>query len=62
MEGSKKARKRAQDQARAAEMKRLGIERTTGRCPVCYALVNADFLMSGMATHRCGNDEKSRRR
>lgn len=54
MEGSKKARLKAANQARAAAMKRDGIERTTGRCPICYALYHADMLVRGYASHRCG--------
>lgn len=53
MEGNKKNRQKQRDQERAAELKRLGIERTTGRCPICNKLVHADYLKAGMSTHRC---------
>ena len=53
MDGNKKNLRKQRDQARAAEMKRLGIERRTGRCPVCNTLVLADFLREGMTAHRC---------
>ena len=33
------AERRNKDQAMAARMKSLGIERTSGRCAVCYRLV-----------------------
>ena len=53
MEGNKKNRRKAQDQARAAQLKRDGIERTTGRCPICNKIIHADYLDRGMASHRC---------
>lgn len=37
----------------AAELKRLKIERRTGRCPICNKVIYADYLKGGMATHRC---------
>jgi hypothetical protein len=32
-------RRRTKDQAMASMMKRAGIERTSGRCPVCHGIV-----------------------
>ena len=39
-------RRAERDRERAAEMKRLGIERTTGRCPNCYRIVTCDSSKS----------------
>lgn len=44
--GGSKARLKAKNQSRAMEMKRLGIERTTGRCAVCYRIVTVDSSKS----------------
>lgn len=60
MEGSKKARTKQLNQARAAEMKRLGIERTTGRCPICNKVYHADMLREGYAAHRCEGGRDNR--
>lgn len=46
------ANKRNRDKARAGEMKRLGIERTTGRCPQCYQMITVDSSKSKY-THIC---------
>lgn len=35
----KKGRRRAKDQQMAGELKRLGVERDTGRCVVCYGTI-----------------------
>jgi hypothetical protein len=53
MEGNKKNRRKQEDQARAAEMKRLGIERTQGRCPICNRVYHADMLGRGYGEHHC---------
>lgn len=53
MEGSKKTRRKQEDQARAAAMKRDGIERTTGRCPICNRVYHADMLARGYLAHHC---------
>lgn len=46
-------KRRAQrDRERAAQMKRDGIERTTGRCPQCYKIVTCDSRISRY-THVC---------
>lgn len=45
-EGGSAKRKQQRDKQRAAEMKRLGIERTTGRCPNCYKIVACDSSKS----------------
>lgn len=34
--------KQQRNKQMAAELKRLGIERTTGRCAVCYQIVECD--------------------
>lgn len=50
-EGS--GRRRAQrDKERAAWMKRLGVERTTGRCANCYRLITVDSSRTRY-THIC---------
>lgn len=36
------AERKMKDKVTAGHMKRLGIERTTGRCPVCYRIVEID--------------------
>ena len=51
MADARNARKQ-KDQDRAAMMKRLGIERTTGRCAVCYAIITVDSSKSRY-THKC---------
>jgi len=48
-----KAARREKNQKIAQYMKDHKIERTQGRCPVCYRLVHADYLNRGMAGHRC---------
>ena len=53
MEGNKKNRRKQEDQARAAAMKAAGIERTTGRCPICNKVYTADMLGRGYAAHHC---------
>lgn len=55
-----KAQRREHNQAIAARMKEEKIERTTGRCPICYRLYHADMLGRGYASHRC-EDVKDRR-
>lgn len=50
--------RREKNQARAQEMKRLGIERTTGRCPICQKVYHADMLGRGYAAHRCDVPER----
>lgn len=45
-EGGAAKRKSQRDKERAAEMKRLGIVRTTGRCPNCYRIVVCDSIKS----------------
>lgn len=47
-----RARRKERNQSRAMEMKRLGIERTTGRCSVCYRIVSVDSWKSRY-THVC---------
>lgn len=45
---------RAKDQARAAYLKERKIERTTGRCALCYKEVTIDNVLKGTKfTHRC---------
>jgi hypothetical protein len=48
-----KAQRREHNQRMAMAMKDAGIERTTGRCPVCNAVYHADFLRRGWLSHRC---------
>lgn len=43
------------DKQMASHMKKLGIDRTTGRCAVCYKEVSIDNPAKGTRfTHRCG--------
>ena len=51
-EGGAAARRRERDKARAGHMKRLGIERTTGVCALCYRLITIDSIKSRY-THVC---------
>jgi hypothetical protein len=53
MDGNKKNRRKAEDQARASAMKRDGIERTTGRCPICNKVYTANMLERGYLAHHC---------
>lgn len=48
-----KTQRRKKNQEIAARMKRDGIERTTGRCPICNKLYSADMLGRGYAAHHC---------
>ena len=49
-----KTESRTKDQARAAYLKAHGIERTTGRCAICYKEVTVDNALKGTRfTHRC---------
>jgi hypothetical protein len=51
-QGGAAARRSAKDKARAAYMKRLGIERTTGRCAQCYRIITINSSKSRY-THIC---------
>jgi hypothetical protein len=51
-EGGAAKRKQQRNRERAAEMKRLDIERTTGRCAQCYRIVTVDSRKSRY-THIC---------
>jgi hypothetical protein len=51
-DGGKGRAQSAKDQARAAALKALGIERTTGRCAVCYRIIAVDSCKSRYS-HRC---------
>lgn len=49
-----RAEQKAKDQARAAYMKERKIERTTGRCALCYKEVTVENAAKGTKfTHRC---------
>jgi hypothetical protein len=49
-----KAARKAKNEAIAARMKADKIERTTGRCCICYVVYHADFVLGrGFASHRC---------
>jgi hypothetical protein len=48
-----KTARKEKNQRIAAQLKADGIERTTGRCPICNKVIHADFLKAGMASHRC---------
>jgi len=48
-----KADRKIKNQAMAAQPFELGIERRTGRRPVCTRLYNADMLKEGYSAHRC---------
>jgi hypothetical protein len=53
MDGNKKNRRKQADQERAAALKRDGIERTQGRCPICNKVYSANMLDRGYAAHHC---------
>lgn len=51
-----KTEQRGKDQARAAYLKDHQIERTTGRCAICYKEVTVDNVNKKTKfTHRCTN-------
>jgi hypothetical protein len=54
MAGTKgSAQRRSQrDKERAAELKRRGVERTTGRCGNCYRMITIESSKSRYS-HRC---------
>ena len=54
-----KTQRREKNQAIAAAMKAARIERTQGRCCVCYKVYNADFLGRGYAGHVCAHNKKN---
>lgn len=41
-QGGAGQRRSQKDKERAAQMKRDGVERTTGRCPNCYRIVTCE--------------------
>ena len=43
------------DKRMAAELKRNHVERTTGRCPVCYRIVTSENLNAGTRNKHIGN-------
>lgn len=54
--GTSASRRSVKDKEMAAEMKRKGIERWTGVCPMCYSIIpNDTFGGFGAARHltRC---------
>jgi hypothetical protein len=53
-----KAARKEKNQRMAQDMKRRGEERTSGRCPVCYAVYHADMLKAGYQAHRCKSFQK----
>lgn len=53
-EGGRKNELKRRNQARAARMKALGIERTTGRCALCYRIIAVDSAKSRYR-HRCNH-------
>lgn len=50
--GSGGSNQSAKDKAMAARLKRLGIERTTQVCPLCYRTISCHSIKSRY-THRC---------
>jgi hypothetical protein len=50
--GASAGNTRAKDQARAAALKKAGIERTSGRCPICNAIVSTNSFQNHIATHK----------
>lgn len=52
MAGDGPKNKSQRDKERAAQMKRDGVCRTTGRCSVCYRLISVDSWKSRY-THIC---------
>lgn len=53
------ADRRNKDQAMAARMKSLKIDRTDMRCPMCHAVIAQVKLMAHLAT--CGGQQKDKR-
>lgn len=51
-ESGSAARKRQRDRQRAAELKRLGVVRTSGRCAICYRIIVVDSNKSRYS-HNC---------
>jgi hypothetical protein len=49
--GAAKDNKKAKDQAMAAMMKRLGIERTMMRCPICHVEISVRHAYVHIAFH-----------
>lgn len=50
--GGKGRTRSARDQERAARLKALDIERTTGRCALCYRIITV-LSRKSRYTHRC---------
>ena len=48
-----KAARKEHNQRIASELKRRGIERTAGRCPICNRVYHAEMLKAGYLVHRC---------
>lgn len=51
-----KAARKEKNQRMAMEMKRLRVERRTGRCCICYRVYNSEFYgphAPGYSAHRC---------
>lgn len=48
-----KTARREHNQRIAAQLKADGIERTQGRCCICYKVYHADMLKRGFESHRC---------
>jgi hypothetical protein len=44
--GGSAKQKQLRDKAQAAYLKRIGQERTSGRCPVCYQIISCDSNQS----------------
>lgn len=51
MADAKKQNKRAKDQAMAAAMKKDGVERKVGRCPICGGVVALNRLADHVSFH-----------
>lgn len=52
-EGGSGKRRQQRDRERAAHLKQQGVERTTGRCALCYAIIAIDSNKSRYK-HICG--------
>lgn len=50
--GGGKGRRRQKDQAMAAELKLKGVNRVSGRCPICNQIISLNHFYNHVATHK----------
>lgn len=51
------ARKSTKDKEMAADLKRRGVERTTGKCVICYATISNAGTFAHYSKHSWGNEK-----